>query len=459
MRIAYFDTFSGISGDMTIGAFLDLGVPLSAIEEGLAPLGLDEVTLDVGFRIRSGIRATKFGVTIAATPEQGHTHPHDHGAASDHDHSHGDSDHDHSHGDQHDHGAGAGHRPYREIRELLARSGLRPGVRERAEKIFHALAIAEARIHAMSVEDVEFHEVGSADALVDIVGTALCLEHLGIERIYTSPLPLGSGRIRSQHGVIPVPAPATVELLRGFPSRMEDGAAELVTPTGAAIIAALAEPGRPPILRPVASGWGAGERELADRPNLLRIILADVADPPPAPAHGAGDFEHDEMVVLEANVDDMNPEWFEPASEALFEAGARDVSLSALVMKKGRPGTLVRVIASPEDELRITQTILRETSTIGVRSYRVVRSILPRRSGTVQTRYGNIPVKVVSLPGGGERRTPEYTDCRRAARAHGVPISRVYEEVLVRAAALGEGDDTDSRLARPSGRGTPESGL
>jgi uncharacterized protein (TIGR00299 family) protein len=476
VRIAYFDTFSGISGDMTIGAFLDLGVPLSVLEEGLAPLGLDEVTLDVGFRIRSGIRATKFGVTVATASGHDHDHgpaDHDHG----HDHPHADHDHPHkdAHGHPHDHGhhgdarghphdhghhgGGAGHRPYREIRDLLARSGLRPGVRARAEKVFHALAIAEARIHAMSVEDVEFHEVGSADALVDIVGTALCLDHLGIERIYASPLPLGSGRTRSQHGVIPVPAPATVELLRGFPSRMEDGAAELVTPTGAAIIAALAEPGRPPTLSPIASGWGAGERELADRPNLLRIILAEVADPPPAPAHGGGDLEHDEMIVLEANVDDMNPEWFEPASEALFEAGARDVSLSPLVMKKGRPGTLLRVIASPDEESRLTQTILRETSTIGVRSHRVVRAILPRRSVTVPTRYGNIPVKVVALPGGGERRTPEYADCRRAARTHGVPISRVYEEVLVRASTLQKEDEADSRLAGPGGRGTPGSGL
>jgi hypothetical protein len=217
--------------------------------------------------------------------------------------------------------------------------------------------------------------------------------------------------------------------------------------------------GRPPTLSPIASGWGAGERELADRPNLLRIILAEVADPPPAPAHGGGDLEHDEMIVLEANVDDMNPEWFEPASEALFEAGARDVSLSPLVMKKGRPGTLLRVIASPDEESRLTQTILRETSTIGVRSHRVVRAILPRRSVTVPTRYGNIPVKVVALPGGGERRTPEYADCRRAARTHGVPISRVYEEVLVRASTLQKEDEADSRLAGPGGRGTPGSGL
>jgi len=406
MRVAYFDAFSGVSGDMTIGAFLDLGMPLSVLEEGLAPLGLEGVTLDVGHRVRSGIRATKFSVRAPELDEHdGHHHHHDH----------------------HDHA----HRSYRDIRALLAKSAITPSVRERAEKIFHVLAVAEARIHAMPIDDVGFHEVGAVDAIVDIVGTSICLEHFAVERMHAAPLPLGSGMTRSQHGVIPVPAPATVEILRGFSARFEDGAAELVTPTGAAIIAALARPEPPPTLAPIATGWGAGDREMPDRPNLLRVILADTVDvAPSAFVAPDGELESDEMVVLEANVDDMNPELFEPALEALFDAGARDVSISPMTMKRGRPGTLVRVIGEPARRETLGRILLRETSTIGVRTYPVSRMMLPRQTRSVATRFGSIAVKVVRVPGAGERVTPEYRDCHRAAREHGVPVATVYEETL-----------------------------
>lgn len=412
MRVAYFDAFSGLSGDMTIGAFLDLGMPLSVLEEGLAPLGLENVELEVGHRVRSGIRATKFTVHAPELNEGGHHH---------HDEAH-------EHTDGHAHV----HRSYRDIRELLARSALTPGVRERAEKIFHVLAVAEARVHACPVEDVGFHEVGAVDAIVDIVGAALCLEHFGVERIHAAPLPMGSGMTRSQHGVIPVPAPATVEILRGFATRLEDGTAELVTPTGAAIIAGLANPAPPPALALIASGFGAGDRELPDRPNLLRIILADevASATSPASAALATDLERDEMIVLEANVDDMNPELYEPAMDALFDAGARDVSLSPVTMKRGRPGTLIRVIGSPAHADRLGQVLLQHTSTIGVRTYPVSRLMLPRTGRTVSTRYGAIALKVAALPGGEERIAPEYADCQRAAREHGVPAARVYEEAL-----------------------------
>ncbi len=406
-RLAYFDAFSGVSGDMTIGAFLDLGMPLTVLEKGLAPLKLDQVTLEVGHRVRSGIRAVKFSVHA---PE---IHDHPHGGEPGHHH--------HAHG----------HRSYRDIRGLLKKSALTPRVRERAEKIFHVLAIAEARIHAMPVDDVGFHEVGAIDAIVDIVGAAICLEHFAVDRIHASPLPLGSGMTRSQHGVIPVPAPATVEILRGFATRLEDGAAELVTPTGAAIIAALGVPAPPPPLAPIASGYGAGDREMPDRPNLLRVILADVVESTPGGGGPAeGDLERDEMVVLEANVDDMNPELFEAAMEALFDAGARDVSLSPVTMKRGRPGTLVRVIAEPQGRDSLSRILLRETSTIGIRSYPVSRLLLPRQMRTISTRYGAIAVKVVQVPDGGERITPEYADCHRAGREHGVPVAAVYEETL-----------------------------
>ena len=446
-KVAYFDTFSGISGDMTIGALLDLGMPLDALERGLAPLGLEGVELSLDHRVRSGIRATKFRVHTPESetahtnhdPQERHDHNHDHQHAHDHghqhahDHNHEDAhDHNHEDGRDHNHDHQHGHRTYREIKKLLAAGGLTPSVRERAEKVFHALAVAEAKIHACPIEDIGFHEVGALDAIVDIVGTAIGLEYLGIEEIYVSELPLGSGLTRSQHGVIPVPAPATVEILRGLPCRFDDGAAELVTPTGAAILGALASPGSPPALTPIRSGYGAGDRELADRPNLLRVVLAEKESPQEArPGPGnPGNLEHDEMVVLEANVDDMNPEFFEPAMESLFAAGARDVSLQALTMKRGRPATLIRVIGLPSEKDRLSQVLLQETSTIGVRAYPVSRVTLPRRNTTVSTPYGAINVKLVDLPGGGERATPEYGDCHRVAREHGLPVGVVYEEAL-----------------------------
>lgn len=424
MRVAYFDPFSGIAGDMTVGALIDAGVPFEAVERGLAPLGIGGYRLELGKRVRSGIAGRKFSVHVdGAAPAEhagGEHHPHDVLI-----------------GDRptgHEGAAAHAHRHYSEIRALLAKAPLPAGVRWRAERIFHALAVAEGRIHDIAPEDVAFHEVGAIDAIVDIVGTALCLEHLDVGEIYTGPISLGSGFVRSAHGVIPVPAPASLELLRGFPTRAE-GTSELVTPTGAAILAALATPGRAPEITPESVGYGAGDRELADRPNLLRVVIgrrrpaAASASPEQATFAGVGAVL-DEMVVLEANIDDMSPQLFEPAVEALFAAGARDVTLAPLVMKKGRPGTLVQVIAAPSDRERLAGILLRETSTIGVRSHPVSRITLPRTMRTVQTPYGAVTVKVVTLPDGGERAAPEYEDCRRLARERGVPVHTVHTAAL-----------------------------
>ncbi|HEY8517367.1 MAG TPA: nickel pincer cofactor biosynthesis protein LarC [Candidatus Binatia bacterium] len=466
MTVLYLDAFSGISGDMTIGALLDLGLPLEVLEKGLAPLGVSGYRLEVGKRVRSGITATKFTVHLeGADGDPGlfphapsrhahhhHGHPHDHEHTHEHHHAH---EH-HHHGEreharkpdeharrrgehaQHAHGdAGHGHRHYREIRELLERTALTPRVRERAQRIFHALAVAEARVHGVTPDDVAFHEVGAIDAIVDVVGTALGLEHFGVEEVLVSSLPLGSGLTRSQHGVIPVPPPATVELLRGFPVRPEDGTHELVTPTGAAIVAALAKPARGTEIVPRAIGWGAGERELPDRPNLLRVVLGERAarSTGAAIAHSGAGTTLEEMVVVEANVDDMNPELFEPAVEALFAAGARDVTLAPITMKKGRPATLVQVICEPAARERIAGVLLRETTTIGVRMHAVERIVLPREQRTVTTPFGAIRVKVATLPDGSQRATPEYDDCRRAALEHGVPVGRVYAAALAAASA------------------------
>jgi uncharacterized protein (TIGR00299 family) protein len=418
VRVAYFDTFSGIAGDMTVGALIDAGVPFEAVDRGLAPLGIEGYRLELGTRVRSGITARKFHVH-----GDGHAlHPHTHDAE--------DRGEGHGHHELHGHGAQPHpHRHYGEIREMLAKSPLPPGVRSRAQRIFHALAVAEGRVHDLPPDEVAFHEVGAIDAIVDIVGTAICLDHLGIGEIYTAPLPLGSGFARAAHGVIPVPAPATLELLRGFRTRPDDGTIELVTPTGAAILAALATPAPVPEIVPEAIGWGAGDRELADRPNLLRVVVgrrAETGRTAPEASASAHGFVRDEMVVIEANIDDMVPELFEPAVEALLAAGARDVALAPIVMKKGRPGTLVQVIAEPDDRERLSSILLRETSTIGVRSYPVSRLTLPRRSRTVATEYGPVLVKVVTLPDGSERTAPEYEDCRRIARERRLPVAVVH---------------------------------
>lgn len=443
--LAYLDAFSGISGDMTIGAFLDLGMPLALLEEGLAPLGVGGYRLDVEQLVRSGIRATKLDVQLGVEDPgvvvpRDHAHgEHPHSHAHDHEHPHsGAREHDHPHDGSHAHGP---HRPYRDIRALLDRAPLPARVRERAQRVFHALAIAEGKIHGVAPDDVQFHEVGAIDAIVDVVGAALCLEHFGVDEVLVSPLPLGSGFVRAQHGVIPVPAPATVELLAGFPVRFGDGDRELVTPTGAAIVAALARPGDPGDIVPRAVGYGAGTRELYDRPNLLRVVLGERASRSAAASAalaGPG-LERDQMVVLEANVDDMNPEFFDAAVEALFAAGARDVTLTSLAMKKGRPGTLLQVIAEPALRERLAGVMLRETSTIGVRWHTVDRLLLPRREQTVTTRYGAIRVKVVTLPDGSSRCAPEHDDCRRAAKAHAVPIAEVHAAALQMALASHHG--------------------
>ena len=402
MRIAFFDAFSGIAGDMTVAALIDAGVPLAAVEEAVARLGLDGLRLELGRRRRSGIAARSFSVrTSVESPP---------------------------------------HRRYREIRDRLAASPLAEGVRSRALRIFRALAAAEGRVHGIPADEVSFHEVGAIDAIVDVVAVAVCLERLDVGEVYVSSLPAGSGLVASAHGAIPVPAPAVVELLRGFRLRPEDGSAELVTPTGAAIIAALATPGPPPEMIPEATGYGAGERELDDRPNLLRVLIGRRPPPPrrlPLPSAPTLAVEADEMVVLEANIDDMNPQLFEPAIEALFEAGARDVTLTPITMKKGRPGVLLRAIVSADDRERVAARLLGETSTIGLRSYPVSRLTLRRRVRTVETEFGSVLLKVVTLPDGGERAAPEYEDCRRVARARGVSVAEVHAAAL-RAAGRAE---------------------
>ena len=392
MKVAYLDAFSGISGDMTVGALLDLGLPLAAVRDAIAQLRLEGVEVDATRIERSGIGATKFHVRV-------------HGEHPDHGH------HAHHHG----------HRAYADIRALLERSALDARVRADALAIFARLADAEGRVHGVPTERVEFHEVGALDAIVDVVGAALGFAHLGAEAIHASALPLGQGRVRSAHGPLPVPAPAVVELLAGRPVRLDDGAAELVTPTGAAIVAALARTEPVPELRISAVGYGAGERTLTDRPNLLRILVGE-------PALGAG---VDEVVVLETTIDDMSPQLYEHVLDRLFAAGARDAFLVPVVMKKSRPATMLRVLAAPADRERLATIVLAETSSIGLRWTTWRRTVLPREERTVETPYGAVRVKIARAPDGTVNVAPEFDDCRRLATERGVPLKVVHQAALV----------------------------
>jgi uncharacterized protein (TIGR00299 family) protein len=399
MRIAYLDAFSGISGDMTTGALLDLGLPLAAIRDAIATLGLTGVEVHAERLERSGIAATKFNVRVHGEhpdPPGGHRH----GAHDAH-----------------------GHRAYRDIRALLAGSRLEAVVRERALAVFARLAAAEGEAHGVAPEDVTFHEVGALDAIVDVVGAALGFTYLGVGAIYCSALPLGRGLVRAAHGPLPVPGPAVVALVRGRAVRFEDGASELVTPTGAAIVAGLGEPGSVPELRVERVGYGAGDRVLADRPNLLRIVVGEVV------AAAAGD----DVVVLEATVDDTAPELWEHVLERLLEAGAKDAFLEPVVMKKSRPGVTLRVLAAPADRDRLAGVIFAETSTIGLRWAPWRRLTLPRETRVVETEYGPVAIKVAAAPDGTANLAPEFEDCRRLARARGVPLKLVYQAALAAA--------------------------
>lgn len=381
MKIAYFDTFSGISGDMTVGAFLHVGVSLDALRAELAKLPLSGYQLSQSERLQSGIRATKFDVEVSEP---------------------------------------LGERSFRAIARMLQESTLIPQVKETALRIFTVLAEAEGRVHGVAAEAVHFHEVGAVDSIVDIVGAAFGLYALGIEKVYTSALPMGKGLVPSRHGVLPIPGPATVELLKGWPVRLEDGDAELVTPTGAAIIAAVAQHGAVPQLQLAAVGYGAGERTLPDRPNLLRVLVGNTSETP----------REEQLLVLETNIDDLNPELYEHVMERLFAAGARDVFLAPIQMKKNRPGVLLWVLGEIADRDKLSTILFAETSTLGIRSHSVARVALRRESKEVVTSYGSVRVKLAYGPDGRVNVAPEYEDCKRLAREKEVPLKLVYEAAI-----------------------------
>ncbi len=385
MKTAFLDAFSGLSGDMIVGAMLDAGLDFAELKAALAALPLDGYRLAARRKTVSGISALKFEVEADALQPERHLD---------------------------------------DIREIVeGAAALTRRVKDRALAIFAALAEAEAKVHRTSPAEVHFHEVGAVDSIIDVVGAAWCFERLGLGEAFVSALPMGRGFVRSRHGVIPVPAPATAELLAGFPVRMGDGESEMVTPTGAAIVRALAQPAPPAMgLRVERVGYGAGSKDFADRPNVLRLMVGE-REP---------GYQSDELIEVQANIDDLNPQIYDHVVERLFEAGARDVTLTPTIMKKGRPAITIAVLAEAAARERIAAVLFAETSTIGLRCHPVARLKLAREIIEVDTRWGRVRAKVSR---GADTMTvaPEYDDCKRLARESGAPLRTVLEEALAAA--------------------------
>jgi uncharacterized protein (TIGR00299 family) protein len=382
MKIAYFDCFAGISGDMTLGALIGAGADPERLREGLAGLGVGGYRIEVGKRMTGPIEATDVCVLL--------------------------DDHHHHH-----------HRRLKDIREMIRGADLSGEVKRTAEGIFTRLAEAEGKVHGHSPEEVHFHEVGAVDAIIDIVGAALCLEMLGWPKVVASPMPTFHGYAKGAHGTFPLPAPATAELLRGVPWRALDIEGELVTPTGAAIIREIAaEFGPLPAMTVEKIGYGAGKSDFGI-PNALRVMIGEETALSVSPAES--------VTVIETNIDDLNPQFYETAMERLFAAGALDVFLTPIQMKKNRPGTLLSVICDPGLAEAIAAVILAETSTFGVRISRWERLCLDRRWEEVLTEFGVIRIKIGERNGRVITASPEYEDCKRAAAEHGVAVRRVHE--------------------------------
>ncbi len=403
MKIAYCDCFSGISGDMFLGALVGLGLPRDVLSGQVGSLGFEE---RVGVRaetVRKGaLRATQITVDV----EMAHDHDHDH-----------DHDHHHPH-----------HRHLSDIVGLFERSALSAKARAVSLDIFRALAEAEARVHGTGIEEVHFHEVGAVDSIVDIAGAAIGLEYLGVERLYASALPMGSGSVETQHGRLPLPAPATLELMQRAraPVVPSPAAVELVTPTGAAILAALAT-FEQPALSLLGAGTGAGQRDLP-WPNVLRLIVGDTE---------TGLTASGDVVTIETNVDDMSPQALGHVMGRLLAAGALDVYFTPIQMKKNRPATMLSAVARRADEAALVRIVLRETSTLGARVRAVDRRYeAAREMRVVSTEFGEVPVKLKIVDGAVTQAAPEYDACARLAAERGVPLMQVYTAAVVAAQPL-----------------------
>jgi uncharacterized protein (TIGR00299 family) protein len=411
LTILYFDCFSGAAGDMILGALLDAGLPLDELRRALGSLAIDPGAVWTERVMRTGVAATKFHVRGEDAVID---HAHDHERALD-------SAHGHDHGDQHEVRHHHTHRSLREINALIDRSALSSPGKDRAKALFARLGEAEAAIHGTSMEKVHLHEVGTLDSIIDIVGTVYAMEAFGADRTLASPLNVGSGSVHSAHGRYPVPAPATARLLEGVPIYAGPQKAELVTPTGALLITAYAEAfGVIPPMRLQRTGYGAGSKDFPDSPNVLRVLIGegDAASPP------------HRVVVIEAEIDDMNPQIFGVLIDRLLKDGALDVFYTSIQMKKNRPGTLLSIVAPPAARERLASTVFRETTTIGIRYREMDRECLDRETVPVDTPFGQVGIKVARRNGEVMNASPEFDDCARLAAESGTPVKDVQAAAM-----------------------------
>ncbi len=430
MKILYYDCFAGISGDMNLGAMLDLGIEADYLKSELSKLPVNGYTLQVTRDIRKGISGTRVNVLIDENrlimAEQGHNHSHNHGHSHEHTHSH---DHGHMHAHDphplnvqvHNPEKKTNHNSYAEIKQLIQSSKLNDRVKDTSLAIFLKVAEAESKIHNLPVEEVHFHEVGAVDSIVDIVGAAICLNKLEVDAVYCSTVELGGGTVRCAHGTYPVPAPATAEIVKHMPVRTGTVNFETTTPTGAAILAAcvneFTDKAEFSILR---TGYGIGSKD-GEIPNVLRVFLCETVN--------QKEPDKDSSFIVECNIDDMNPEFYDYITDSLFAAGAKDVYITPIIMKKSRPAVKLSVLCTTEDEPGINEVLFRETSTIGLRKYRVDKTMLDRVIETISTPLGDVRVKSAFYKGVCIKSKPEYDDCIKIAREKGIPVSKVYREV------------------------------
>lgn len=461
IKILYFEPFSGISGDMALGALLDLGIDKQEFFSELDKLGLkDEYNIIIEKSVKRGITGTRVEIKptfneakeIELESEHGnnhdnehhhnHKHPHDHG----HHHGH---DHNHDHGIENQHTQSCAHhhaskvvssepkrdnikrshheheflsRRYVNIKEYITKSTLQEKVKEFSIAIFEKLAIAEAKIHGVSVENVTFHEVGAIDSIVDIVGVAICLYLLGADKILVTNINVGGGSVKTQHGVLPVPAPATIELLKNIPIYSSGMYGELTTPTGAAILGSLCETSYSfPAMSVEKIGYGLGKRDYPFA-NCLRVVFGETS---------TSHLKQDEVDVLEANIDDMGGEYFGYIIDKLIAAKALDVWFTPIFMKKNRPAVKLSVLCKAVDKSRLENIILTESTTLGVRSLKCPRVMLNREFKKVTTRYGDVMMKIAKISDDKFKATPEFEDCKKIAQESGVALREVFEEALM----------------------------
>ncbi len=382
MKIAYLDTISGISGDMTLGAMVSAGVPFETLKEEISKLNLSGVELQASHVVRHGITAVHIDVVVS-----GHHHH---------------------------------HRSLSHINGMIDKSALSDRVKVNAKKIFLELGKAEAKVHNTDLEKIHFHEVGALDSIVDIVGAAICLDVLGIDAVYSSPVKLGNGGfVKAAHGMLPIPTPATVEILKDYPTVLTDIPMELTTPTGAAIIKAMSV-GMLSLERLSVSsiGYGAGTRDIESIPNLLRVMVGTIQP----------QYEQDELVQVETNIDDMNPEVYPYVIERLISAGAHDAYLVPVIMKKGRPGILLSVLTSRALLDEVAKIVFYETTTLGVRIISTERKKIHRETKKIKTRYGIVDVKSV-IKDGEEKLIPEFEECKRISREFQKPLLEIYKSI------------------------------